>query len=79
MESSGWFESLKDKMSNMYKKAKDAVTPSSAPSSAPLTSGGSKRKNKRKSKSRSKRTKKVRFSKRHKVYRYKTMRRYMRK
>uniref|UniRef100_A0A6C0IKC0 Uncharacterized protein n=1 Tax=viral metagenome TaxID=1070528 RepID=A0A6C0IKC0_9ZZZZ len=68
--STSWFGSLKDKMSNVYKKAKDAV--SSKPESTPLlplTSGGSKKKHRK-----NKRTKRVRFSKRNKVYKYKTMR-----
>ena len=78
---SGWFGTLKDKVSGIYNKAKSNVTSLTTSSSTPplqtattattateTTAGGSKRR-------RSKKTKRVRFSKRRRVYKYKTMRR----
>jgi hypothetical protein len=67
MESPSWFSSLTEKISNVYKKAKDAVSPKTE-NTQPLATGGAKRRNKKK------KTKRVRFSKRNKVYRYRTMR-----
>ena len=72
---SGWFGTFKDKVSGIYNNAKSKVTSLTTSSSSPLqtatattTAGGSKKR-------RSKKTKRVRFSKRRRVYKYKTMRR----
>ena len=73
---SGWFGTFKDKVSGIYNNAKSKVTSLTTSSSTPLqtttatatTAGGSKKR-------RSKKTKRVRFSKRRSVYKYKTMRR----
>ena len=75
--SAGW-NNVKAKASGAYDKMKAVVTPKSAPlmsnplssmTTATATTGGSKRRHK------SKKTKRVRFSKRRRVYKYKTMRR----
>lgn len=75
MESNGWFGSLKNSMSNAYRKAKDAVSPKpDYTPQFPMSTGGSKKRSRRSRKKKG--TRRVRFSKKHKVYRYKTMRKY---
>ena len=71
--STGWFGSLKKKMSSLYNTAKG--TPVETTQILSPTSGGSKKKKlKKHRKSRKmKGTKRVRFSKKHRVY---TVRRY---
>lgn len=71
--SSNWFGSLKKKMSSLYNTAKG--TPVETTPILSSTSGGSKKKRSRKHRKSIKRkgTKRVRFSKKHRVY---TLRRY---
>jgi hypothetical protein len=69
--SNGWFGSLKKKMSSLYNTAKG--TPVETTPILPAMSGGSKKKRSRKHRKSRKGTKRVRFSKKHKVY---TVRRY---
>ena len=69
-DSTGWFGSLKKKMSSLYNTAKG--TPVETTPILPAMSAGSKKKRSRKHTKR-KGTKRVRFSKKHRVY---TVRRY---
>ena len=69
--SDGWFGSLKKKMSSLYNTAKG--TPVENTPILTARSGGSKKKRSRKSRKSRKGTKRVRFSKKHRVY---TVRRY---
>ena len=71
--STNWFETLKKKMSSLYNTIKG--TPDKTTSILPAVSGGSKKKISKKHKKsiQLKDTKRVRFSKKHKVY---TLRRY---
>ena len=75
--SNNWISALKDKINaikesalSLYYKAKSNITSltNNTPAPLPTTTGGSKRR-------RSKKTKRVRFSNKRKVYKYKTMRR----
>jgi hypothetical protein len=76
--SNGWFGSLKKKMTNLYNTAKGTpveTTPILGNTIRSTASGGSKKKRSKKHRKSIKRngSKKVRFSKKHKVY---TVRRY---
>jgi hypothetical protein len=69
--STSWFGNLKKKMTNLYNTAKG--TPVETTPILPPLNGGSKKKRLRKYRKSRKGTKRVRFSKKHKVY---TVRRY---